>query len=197
MRQRIHQTSGMIGGAILLALACSVSAPAAADEIEDSLALALEAYQNGDIADAKSEIDYVAQLLSQKQSAALMTILPPPFEGWSQEELENAAVGAAMFGGGMTASADYRRDNENVEIQVMADSPMLAAMMGMFGNPALAGATGGKMKRIGGQKVIATQDGEIQAVISNRFMVQISGSASMEDKEAYFTAIDFDALAGL
>jgi hypothetical protein len=156
--------------------------------------MALDSYRSGDVAAAKSEIDYVAQLLTQKQSATLMNVLPQPFEGWSQEELENAAVGAAMFGGGLTASADYRRESENVEIQVMADSPMMAMVMGVFGNPALAGASGGKLKRIGGHQVIATPDGEIQSVVHHRFMIQISGSATMEDKEAYFEAIDFNAL---
>ena len=157
--------------------------------------MALEVYQSGDVAGAKSELDYVSQLLGQKQAEALTTILPAPFDGWSQEATSNeAAAGMAMFGGGLSAGADYRRDNENVEIQVMADSPMIAAMMGMFANPAIAGASGGKLKRLSGQKVIETQDGEIQAMVHNRFMVQISGSASIEDKEAYFNAIDFDAL---
>lgn len=195
MLQRSCPTSGPFIGAFLFTFLCLALTPAVGDEIEDSIGTALEAYQAGDVAGAKSEIDYVAQLLSQKQAEALNTILPAPFDGWSQEATTNdAAAGMAMFGGGLSAGADYRRDNENVEIQVMADSPMLAAMMAMFSNPAMASASGGKMKRLGGQKVIETGDGEIQAMIHNRFMVQVTGSASIEDKEAYFSAIDFKAL---
>ena len=174
----------------------TVVQPAAADEIEESIATALEAYQAGDVAIAKSEIDYVAQLLSQKQAESLMTVLPAPFDGWSQEaKAGEAAAGMAMFGGGLSAGADYHRGGDNVEIQLLADSPMMAAMMTMFANPAMAGAAGGKLKRLAGQKVIETQDGEIQAMVHNRFLVQITGSASIEDKEAYFSAIDFDALS--
>ncbi|MGI9486591.1 MAG: hypothetical protein ACR2RF_12070 [Geminicoccaceae bacterium] len=43
----------------------------------------------------------------------------------------------------------------------MADSPMIAAMMAVFSNSAMAGATGGQLKRVGGQKVIQTADGEL------------------------------------
>ncbi|MEZ5932969.1 MAG: hypothetical protein R3F54_13625 [Alphaproteobacteria bacterium] len=191
MTRRFPMPFGVIAVAALMAFA----APASADEIEDSISTALEAYQSGDIAAAKGEIDYVAQLLSQKQAASLGTILPAPFDGWTQEMTgSEAAAGMAMFGGGLSAGADYRRDNDNVEIQVMADSPLIATMMALFNNPSMAGATGGKMKRVGGQKVIQTPDGELQAVVYNRFMIHVTGSAPAEDKEAYFQAIDFNAL---
>lgn len=194
MTQHRRRTSSVIGAAFLLVAASASLTPTLADEIEDSITSALEAYRSGDMMAAKSEVDYAAQLLSQMRSEALMDILPAPFAGWSQEEAENAAFGAAMFGGGLTASADYRKDDRNVEIQVMADSPLLAAMASMFTNPAMIGGNG-KLKRLDGHKVIETKGGELQAMVANRFMVQIGGSAPIEDKEAYFSAIDFDALS--
>ena len=182
-----------IAGTSLLGLAAAF--PASADEIEDSINTALEAYQAGDIAAAKGELDYVSQLLAQKQAASLGNILPAPFDGWSQEMTGNeAAAGMAMFGGGLGTGAEYRKDGSSVEIQVMADSPLMATMMALFNNPAMAGATGGQLKRVGGQKVIQTPDGELQAVVHNRFMISVTGSAEAADKEAYFQAIDFDAL---
>ena len=191
MKLYVHRTSGIFVATLLLIL----SAPAGADEIEDSIRAALESYQTGDLAAAKSEIDYVNQLLAQKQSASFSMILPAPFDGWTQETKGNeAAAGMAMFGGGISAGADYVRGGDNVEIQLMADSPMIAAMMAVFSNPAMAGATGGQVKRVGGQKVIQMADGELQAVIHNRFMIQVTGSAPAADKEAYFEAIDFKAL---
>ena len=191
MKLYLHRTSGFLGATMLLML----SAPAAADEIEDSIRAALESYQAGDVTAAKSEIDYVNQLLAQKQSASFGTILPAPFDGWTQETKGNeAAAGMAMFGGGISAGADYVRGRDNVEIQLMADSPMIATMMAVFSNPAMAGATGGQLRRVGGQKAILTAEGDLQAIIHNRFMIQVTGSASAADKEAYFEAIDFKAL---
>ena len=191
MTKRFQLPLGIIAAASLI----TFTTPAFADEIEDTIKMALEAYQSGDIATAKGELDYVSQLLSQKQSASLGNILPAPFDGWTQEMTGgDAAAGMAMFGGGLSAGADYQRDGDNVEIQVMADSPLIATMMALFNNPSMAGATGGKMKRVGGQKVIQTQDGELQAIVHNRFMINVTGSAAADDKEAYFEAINFDAL---
>ena len=181
----------------ILYLAASLTllaSPAGADEIEDSLKLALEAYQAGDVVEAKSEIDYAAQLLAQKRVESLSELLPAAFDGWSREEVDDFAAGAAMFGGGLMAGAAYEKDRMTVELQVIADSPAMAAMGAMFTDPAMAGTMGGKLKRVGGHKVIQMSDGEFQALIANRFLIQISGSAPAEDKEAYFTAIDFAAL---
>ncbi|MEM8948056.1 MAG: hypothetical protein AAGA21_20675 [Pseudomonadota bacterium] len=191
MKLHVIRSSSAVAAALVLAL----TAPAAADEIEDSINTALEAYQAGDIATAKGELDYVSQLLAQKQAASLGDILPAPFDGWTQEMTGNENMaGMAMFGGGLGAGAEYRKDGDSVEIQVMADSPLMATMMALFNNPAMAGATGGQLKRVGGQKVIQTQDGELQAVVHNRFMISVTGSAAADQKEAYFQAIDFDAL---
>ena len=152
MNDRPSFPSGIVGAVLLTALAL----PAVADEIEDTITAALEAYRAGDVATAKGELDYVSQLLAQQQAASLGNILPAPFDGWTQEMTVNeAAAGMAMFGGGLSAGADYRKDGDNVEIQVMADSPMITAMMAMFTNPAFAASSGGQLKRVGGQKVIS------------------------------------------
>ena len=52
----------------------------------------------------------------------------------------------------------------------------------------------GKVKRINRQKVVITNDNEIQTLIDGRIMIQISGNADLEAKEAYFKAIDLKAL---
>lgn len=180
---------------IALAVLAATAMPVAADEIEDSLKLALEAYQKGDVVVAKEETDYAAQLLAQQQASALSNVLPAPFDGWSREDSEDVAMGAGMFGGGLMAGATYERDNDTVDMQIIADSPMMTAMASVFANPGMAGSMG-KLRRIQGHKALETRDGELQALIHNRFLVQISGSASSADKEAYFTAIDFEAMAG-
>ncbi len=178
---------------IALAMLITLTAPAGADEIEDSMKLALEAYQKGDVLGAKEEIDFVAQLLAQQQAGALSEVLPAPFDGWTREESENVSLAAGMFGGGLFAGATYERGGETVELNLVADSPALTAMASLFTSPAMASSMG-TLKRINGHKTIENRDGELQAMIANRFLVQVSGTASAEDKEAYFTAIDFNAL---
>ncbi|MBB4286764.1 hypothetical protein [Roseospira goensis] len=185
----------VLAAALTGAALMSVTAlPAHADDVEDSIQAALEAYQAGDIALAKEELDFASQLLSQMKAAGLADFLPQPLAGWTRQDAETQAMGAAMMGGGLSASAAYEKDGgETVTIEFLADNPMVTAMAGMFGNSAAMGAMG-TVKRINRQKVVLTNDGQLQALVNNRILVQIGGSAGAEDKEAYFSAIDIDGL---
>ena len=165
------------------------SVPAQADEIEESLQMALEAYQAGDINAAKEEIDYAAQLITQMKAAGLSDFLPEALPDWTRADGEqNQAV--MGFGGGMSASAAYARGDDRIEIQIMADNQMVTSMAMMFGNAAMMGSLG-QVKRIKRQKVVITKRGELQAMIDGRVFVQITGKSPIEDKEAYFAAFNF------
>ncbi|MCL5775677.1 hypothetical protein M1105_01530 [Limibaculum sp. FT325] len=177
-----------------LALAALLGAgPAAADEIEDALAAALEAYRAGDLAVAKEEIDFAATLIAQQKAAGLEAFLPEPLEGWTRLETSSNAGAAGMFGGGLMATAEYQRDRETVAIQLMADNQMVAAMGAMLSNPQMM-AQMGKVERIDRQMVVVTNAGEVQTLLDNRILVQISGSAPAETKLDYFRVIDIDGL---
>lgn len=179
----------VIAGALMLAPA----GPAFADEIEETIQAALDAYRDGDVDLAKEELDFASQLLSQEKAAGLAQFLPEPLPGWEREDAETEALGAAMMGGGLSASAVYMRDGDRLEIQFLADNPMVQAMAGMFSNSATMGAMG-TVRRINRQKVVVTSDGELQALVNNRIMIQMSGSAPVEDKEAYFAEIDVEGM---
>ena len=166
-----------------------LAAPASADEFLDSLDLAREAYQAGDLAGAKEEMDYASQLLAQMRMQSLSAILPDAMEGWTRRDDD----GGGGFAGGITVAADYMKGNERLNIQISVDSPMVATMSMMMGNAA-AMAAQGEMKRIGRQKVIVTKRGEIQTVIDNHILIQMTGNAPEDVKEAYFKAIDMRAL---
>jgi hypothetical protein len=174
-----------------IAVLAVLAQPAAADEIEESLKMALEAYQAGDINAAKEEIDFAAQLMNQLKASALGDFLPAAMAGWERKDGDSQASGA--FGGGSSASARYTRGQDNINIQLMADNQMVTSMAGMFANTALMGAMG-QVKRINRQKVVITKNGEVQALVDNRILVQIGGNAPVEDKEAYFSAIDIGGL---
>ena len=169
-----------------------LSLPAPADEIEDSLQLALEAYQAGDINAAREEVDYVGQLLKQLKAAALGAFLPEALPDWTRAEGDSSAA-MMGFGGGLAASATYTRGTDVIEIQLMADNAMVNTMAMMFANPAMMGSMG-KMKRIKRQKVVIGPQGELQALLEKRILIQITGRAPIEDKEAYFAAMDIRGL---
>jgi hypothetical protein len=184
----------LFAAAALAAAPTLTPALALADEIEDALQAALDAYRAGNIAEAQEEADYAATLLGQQKAAGLSAFLPAPMDGWTREDGDSSAAMAALFGGGMTASASYARGSDNVEIQVMADSPMITAMAGMMGSPAMM-AQMGEVRRTGGHRYVVTHDGDVQTLLNGRVLVQVSGSAPRDALVAYFEAIDLDGLA--
>lgn len=177
--------------AATIILAACLALPAQADEIEETMAAALEAYRAGDVKTAKEEIDFVQQLLGQLKAEGLKSFLPLAFDGWSREDNETQNV--AAFGGGQVASAEYSNGSDRLEIQLMADNQMVTAMAAMFGNATLMGAMG-TVKRINRQKLVVTNEGDVQSLVNNRIMVQITGSADADTKLAYFEALDMDGL---
>ena len=133
----------------------------------------------------------MAKWAFRRKAEGLKGFLPEPMDGWTREDNETQNV--AAFGGGQVASARYSHGTDDVEIQLMADNQMVTAMAAMFGNAAMMGAMG-TVKRINRQKLVVTNEGEVQSLINNRIMVQISGSADADTKLAYFEAMDMDGL---
>lgn len=163
---------------------------AAPDEVENALSAALDAYREGDLEMATEEVQYAQQLMAQMKAERLAGFLPEPMEGWIKEEGESGGMPGL---GGMMASATYEGPEDRVEVQIMAENQMVASMMMMFNNPVMIGQMG-ELKRIGRQKVILTDDGELQAMLDNNVLVSVSGDAPVETKEEYFKRIDIEAL---
>jgi hypothetical protein len=174
-----------------------------ADDVTDSINEALEYYNAGKYSEAVGSLSYAAQIIGQKKGGQLEDFLPSPLDGWSAEETDSQASGAAMFGGGVSASRSYFKDNASVDIQIVTDSPMLQGMMMLFTNPALAASDGGKLEKINGQKAIvkysaADREGTIHIMVVNRFLVTIEGTdVTKDDLTAYAAAVDYDKLAAM
>jgi hypothetical protein len=165
--------------------------PVAADEIEETIEAALAAYRSGDIATAKEELDYAAQLVAQLKAEGLAAFLPEPMDGWTREMQDTQS--AAMFGGGLFGGADYRKGNETVSIQIIAESPMVMSMGAILSNPAMM-AMQGRVTRIKRERFLIADD-QITGLIGNKVLIQVSGSAPEETKLAYIEAMDLRALA--
>jgi hypothetical protein len=169
--------------------------PVAADEFTDAVDSALEAYRDNDVKGAREELDYAVKLLDGMKSESLAKLLPEPLAGWTKEasdasDAEGAGMAMAMFGGGTAASAKYSDGTADMTITLIADSPMVTGIGGMLAG--LAG-TGGKPIRIN-RTQFSVNDGDLQGVVNSKVMVSVSGSASLEQKQAQVKAMDFEAL---
>ncbi|HKJ64475.1 MAG TPA: hypothetical protein VJ969_03685 [Desulfopila sp.] len=172
-----------------------------ADEVEEAVKEGLQYYQDGDFSSAAGSLEYAAQLIRQKKGGELEAFLPEPLPGWTAETASSQAMGASLFGGGVTAERSYSKEDSSATVQIVTDSPMLQGVLMMLTNPAVATADGGRLKKINGQKAVVKYDqgrssGEILVVVANRFLVTIEGSnISQEDLLAHAEGIDFQKMA--
>ena len=133
----------------------------AADDILDTIDQARKAYQAGDAAAAKQSLDLASQLIAQKNAEAFVALLPAALPGWKADKAQANAMGGSMFGGASAASRAYSNDKgDSVEVSITGDSAMLMQFSPVMNNPAMAGAMG-KLIRVGSQRAIQSQDGDI------------------------------------
>lgn len=174
--------------------------PAAEDDVLTTIDQAVKQYNEGDFAGAASNLDYAAQLVRQKKSEKMKELLPEPIAGWKAGEPSSQAMGTAVFGGGVTVGREYTRGQSSVNVEIISDSPVLQSVLMMLNNPMFAGAGGGNLKTIKGQRAILKYDGskrsgDINIVVAGRFMVTIKGDHVEEaDLITYAEAIDYQEL---
>lgn len=192
---------------LLLAAALGIGlgpAPVRADEIADQIREGLKNYESGSYAEAIGSLNFAVAQIQEKQAGRLKEAFPPPLDGWKAEEASGQFAGAAMMGGGISASRHYYRDDADasVDIEIVTDSPLLQSMAMFLTNPALmAGQPGSKLVRIKGNKGLQKfsaedRSGEITVMIQSRMLVTVRGSGmdKPDALTAYANALDYAAL---
>ena len=185
---------------ILISISIVISGTVYADEITDAIKEAIEYYEEGDLVESASSLDYASQLIRQKRSGGLETFLPEPLSGWLAEDVKSQAAGAAYLGGMITATRKYRKEQSSITIELITDSPMMQSMVMMLSNPAYATADGGKLTKIKRQKAVikykpSNKDGEINIVVAKKYLVKVKGRKIKEtDLVDYASAIDYKKL---
>ena len=171
-----------------------------ADNVLDTIREATRQYETGDYTGAASNLDYAAQLVRQQKSERMKSLLPEPLSGWEGKEANAQALGAAILGGGITVSRDYKRGSSFLSVEIVSDSPVLQSVLMMVNNPVFAGAGGGKLENLKGQRAILKFDsgkksGELYVVVDGRFVITIKGrQVGREDLIAYGEAINYAML---
>jgi len=184
-------------------LAVSFSSLVSADDVVDTLKEVIKSYENGEYSMAVEDLNYVLQLIQQKKSKGLEAYLPEALPGWSAKKAQSVAAASAMFGGGISSSREYTKNDSRIKVEIITDSPLMQSMMGLFSNPMFATADGGKLERIHREKAIVKYDeeqknGEITIIVAKRFLVKVEGRRVMvDDLKAYAKAIDFSKLKKL
>lgn len=181
---------------ILLATPLLFTLPLTADNVTDPIETALKAYKDKDYKLAIDELKYATAALQKLDAEENKKLLPDPLDGWTKTEGDTSGQAAMnMFGGGSMTTAEYRRDNEQIEIQIIANSPMIATVGMMINNPMFAGSDGSEPYRYKRIKGIKQKDGstvEITLLIAGQIMIKLSGNNLKESSvlEAYLDKMD-------
>ena len=166
-----------------------MAVPALADDITDAIEQARKAYQTGDLGGAKQSLDLASQLIGQKNAEAFAQLLPKPLPGWTADKSETTSVGAAAFGASVASRRYNNAKGDHVEVQITGDSAMVMQFAALFQNPQIAGAMG-KLIRVGNQRAIQNNEGDVHMVIANKFLVTVQGSADAATKLNFAQAVD-------
>jgi len=186
------------GFAALLLIGCCAQG-ARADDVTDQINEALKAYQNHDAQTALAALDAAASLLRQARAESFKALLPAAPSGWTADAGESTAVGAAMLGGGTTASRRYHNGDQQVDVQIMADSPMLQGMAALLGSP-FAAVGGMKTVVVAGRRLsYAPDENSYMTLVGNKVIVKVEGSKGVADAalKSFIGAIDFAAIEKL
>jgi len=191
--------------ALVLATSLVSSAPLLyADEIIDQIEMGRQAYEAGELRQAKDELQYAIAQIQELLDNQYVKLMPEPLPGWVGEPAQAQTAGMAMMGGGTQLSRAYRNNatGESVELSLVADSPFLQAMSMMLSNPMMMRSEPGtKLYRLGKHRgMIKNPPGsdrwEISLMLANRILVQVQGDGLKDQSpaEAYLKALDLDAV---
>lgn len=192
----------MRSGLAALTIAAFVAAApltARADDVTDQIAEAQKAYAKKDLVTAIAALEAAAGLVRQQRADAWKALLPPAPAGWTAQEAESSAAGASLFGGGTGVSRKYLKDGENVEISILAESPLVQAMAAVIGNPLIAAAAG-RVAVIGGRRfTFVSSDNAFVTLVADKVLVRVQGSSGLNDAaiRPFVTALDFAAIEKL
>ncbi|KUM53378.1 hypothetical protein [Rheinheimera sp. EpRS3] len=161
-----------------LLLSC-LNLSASASEIDEAITAATKHYKAGELSQAIAQLDYASTLIRQEKGEQVKLAFPAAPSGWQAQDASAEVAGAAMFGGGISASRNYYNDSDSIDIELMMDSPMLQAFAMMLSNPSMIAMSGGKLTKIQGLQAVQRLEGnslEIQFVTQGGAMITVRGN---------------------
>lgn len=173
-----------------------------ADKITEQMQAAIKAYEQKDYKGAMDELKFVTAQLQKLDAAENKKLLPPPLDGWKVEESKKSsgAMLSMLGGGGTMVQARYRKGDERVTIEIIANSPMIPMMSMAITNPALMASdptlTPFRYKRNKGYKRKKGDRTEITLLIAGQILLKLTGKHLKDDKvlEQYLDQMDMQAL---
>lgn len=193
-----------ITGALALAAALVLAVDTtAADEVTDQLDAAKASYEAGELRAAAETLSAAVETIRAQITAGLLTLFPPPLEGWTADEAQSQSGGLASMLTGTHLSRRYvREDGAEVSLSLMADSPMMPMLTMAISMPFMMQANEDlKTYSLKGERGMlehtpGSQTYKVTLMVGSRLLVQGEGSglADPGPVEQYLKALDLDAI---
>ena len=185
----------------LVALPLLMSTALIADEIEDQIQAGLKAYQDKEYKIAVDELKFAMAELEKLAQTENIKLLPPALDGWTMKADDGMTQSAmSMLGGGTSVGATYTNAGENIHIQIIANSPMVAMAGMMINNPMMASMDENtkpyRYKRIKGVKKTEGSSIEVTLLLVGQVMIRVDGD-NLKDPaviEQYLDAMDMNKI---
>ncbi|RTZ72538.1 MAG: hypothetical protein DSZ00_08135 [Gammaproteobacteria bacterium] len=172
----------------------------AGDSVLEQIEAGVKAYKAGEYKQAITELNFAIAEIQSRIDEVAKQVLPDPLPGWKAEEAEAQSMAMMGMGGTTISRSYYREDGEaRVEIQIVADSPMIQMFAMMMTNPMMMqGDPSTKVFRHNGKRGLMkheknSREWEATLLLGNgRIMVQVNGSNLADDSAvmAYLDALD-------
>ncbi|MEA3278529.1 MAG: hypothetical protein U9Q81_25170 [Pseudomonadota bacterium] len=184
-------------------LAAMLTTQAQADEVTDQLESARKAYESGELRSAVQTLQFAVASIQEKINLSLLKLLPEPLEGWQADEPQAQSAGmAAMIAGTNLTRRYYRDGGAEVELSIMADSPLMSMMTMMLANPMMMQTDPGtRLFTHGGHRGMVKHEKdserwEINLMVGSKILMQVTGTGVKERAtvEDYLKAVDLPAV---
>lgn len=188
---------------LTLAAALGLARPVQADEVTDQLDAARKAYESGELRNAVDTLNFAIAKIQEQVTARLLQLLPEPLPGWQADGAQSESGGiAAMITGTNLSRRYYRPDGAEVQLSLMADSPLLPMLTMFLSSPFMMQADPAtKPYSLKGQRGMLkhspnSSEYEASLMVGNRILIQGKGSGLPDEKavQQYLEALDLAAI---
>ena len=187
---------------MLAALLCGSNVQS--DEVTEQIDAARGAYESGELRNALQTLQFAEAKIQEQITDRVLTLLPDPLDGWEAEAAtsESGGMMAAMIAGTAISRRYFKQEGPEVEMRIMADSPLISMMTMMLSAPMMMQADpNSRVYSHGRNRGMIKNDKEsreveITLMVGSRILIQVTGrnGADQEAVEAYLKALDIDKI---
>ena len=149
-----------------------------AQDVQEKLKEAQTSYSSGDLENARFALQQALQGINQAIGKDILALLPDNLGGMNKIEANDNVTGVTAGFAGLFVNRNYKGEIKEASVQIMSDSPMIAAINAMLAMPSFINSDPNQKRiKIENYKALLTKNVNDQGVVS--YNVQIPFGSSM------------------